>query len=300
VDVEAVADELYQQDPASFTSRRDAQVAAARQEGDRPAAAAIKALKRPSPPAWAVNLLARTSPDEVDALGDLGARLREAQATLSGEELRALTRERHKFIVGLARQARTLAADHGHPLSPTAGRQVEDTLNAALADPEAAVAVASGRLVRSLEHAGMGPVELDGAVAGPGSPVARPARGARKSEPDLDGSAQARILAELEEVRAEAAAADEQLRSAEKAAGEAASTLESASRVRAEADSEVRGLEAQLDSARSRAEAARLEAGVAWRAHQQAERALEASRRRVRDAQDRLTKIDRQRPPTGK
>ena len=300
MDVEAIADELYQQDPASFTSTRDARVAAARQEGDRPAAVAIKAFKRPSPPAWVVNLLARANPGEMEALADLGARLRQAQTSLSGDELRLLTRERHKFIVGLARQARSLASDHGHPLSATAGRQVEETLNAALADPEAAAAVASGRLVRSLEHAGLGPVDLDGAVAGPGASGAKAARAApkAKAEPEPDGSAQG-LEAQLEELRAEAAAAEEQLRSAEAVAGDAASALEMASDGRTEAESEVRRLEAQLDSARSRAEAARLEAAHASRSHQDAERSVEMARRRVREAQERLTAIER-RPRTGK
>ena len=265
MDVEAVADELYQQDPASFIARRDGRVAAARQEGDRPAALAIKAFKRPSPPAWAVNLLARANPDEIEALVDLGARLRQAQANLSGDDLRRLTRERHKFIAGLARQARSLATNHGHPLSPTAGRQVEETLNAALADPEAALAVASGRLVRPLEHAGLGPVDLEGAVAGPSAAAARPGREDPKAEPEPAGGALARHQAELDETRGQAAAAEEQLRSAEGAAGDAASALEMVSHARAEAESEVRRLEAQLDSARSRAETARLEAALASR-----------------------------------
>lgn len=320
VDVEAVADELYQQDPASFTSARDGRVAAARQAGDRPAAAAIKAFKRPTPPAWAVNLLARANPDEIEALVDLGDRLRQAQASLSGDELRQLTRERHKFIVGLARQTRSLASEHGHPLSPTAGRQVEETLNAALADPEAAVAVASGRLVRPLDHAGMGPVDLDGAVAGSGAAPAKPVRRVSKagSEPEgsgpegsapevsapegpaPEGSAPSRLEAELEQMRAEVAAAEEQLRSAEETAGAAASASETASHLRAEAESEVRGLEAQLDSARSRAESARLEAALASRSRDDADRSLNTARRRVREAQERLTAIEHRRPRAAK
>jgi hypothetical protein len=310
VDVGAVVDELYQQDPGSFTSQRDARVAAARREGDRPAAVAIKAFKRPSPPAWAINLLARAHPDEIDELVDLGARLRQAQASLSGEELRVLTRERRKFVVGLAREARSLASDHGHPLSATAARQVEDTLNAALADPEASVAVASGRLVRSLEHAGLGPVDLDGAVAGTvtasSTAGSRRRRGKAESgptkpgpappgvtEPGPEPSARARVEAELKEMRAEAATAEEQLRSAQRGADEAASALKTAARRQADADSEVRRLEAQLDSARSQAEAAKVEAALASRSREDADRSLEAARLRAREVQKRLTAIER-------
>jgi hypothetical protein len=98
---------------------------------------------------------------------ELGARLREAQAHLAGDDLRRLTRDRQQVIRGLAREARSLAAARGRPLSATAGRQVEETLNAVLADPDAATAVATGRLIRSLEYAGVGPIDASGAVAGP-------------------------------------------------------------------------------------------------------------------------------------
>jgi hypothetical protein len=310
VDVDAVADELYQEDPASFVSLRDARVGAARQEGDRQGAAAIKAFKRPSPPAWAVNLLARAHPDELDGLADLGARLRQAQASLSGEELRGLSRERHKFVVGLARQARSLAADKGHPLSANADRQVEETLNAALADPEAAVAVASGRLVRSLEHAGMAAVDLDGAVAGVTIFPVGPNRKAQKAEPGAaepgaaearsDASARARLEAEFEQVTGEAAAAENELRSVQETAGAATSALERASQLQDEADREVRRLEAELASARSRAETAKVEAALASRSRDEAERSLEATQSRVRAARERLLAIQGRRPRTGK
>jgi hypothetical protein len=243
-----------------------------------------------------VNLLARANPDEIDALADLGDRLRQAQASLSGDELRLLTRERHKFIVSLARQARSLASDHGHPLSPTAGRQVEETLNAALADPDAAAAVASGRLVRPLEHTGLGPIDLGGAAAGVGASAAEQIRAVSKAGPETGASAESHLEAELEQTQAEAAAAEGQLRSAEEAAGAAASASEAASHATVEAEGEVRRLEGLLDSARSRAEAARLEAALAWRSGQDADRSVEMARRRVSEARERLTAIERRRP----
>jgi hypothetical protein len=300
VDVEAVTEELYQQDPSSFVAERDARVAAARQEGDRPAAGAIKALKRPSPPAWATNLLARAHPDEMDALADLGSRLRQAQESLSGEELRLLSRERHKFIVGLARQAQSLAAGQGHPLSTAAGRQVEDTLNAALADPDAASAVASGRLVRALEHAGLGPVDLSGAVAGPAAPEA--ARTSRAGQAKLAGSASAAagLTAELEEVRVEAAGAEQALRSAELVARDAGRALDSASDRQVKAEAEVRRLADLLEMARTAAATANTEVAAAAVSRKDAERSLEAARRRAREAQERLIELEKRISTAGK
>jgi hypothetical protein len=308
VDVEAIAEQLYQEDPSSFVAQRDARVSAARHEGDRPTADAIKAFKRPSPPAWAVNLLARAHPDQMEALGDLGLRLRRAQDSLSGDELRALSRERHKFIVGLARQAQSLASGQGHPLSTAAGRQVEDTLNAALADPDAALAVASGRLVRSLEHAGLGPVDLSGAVAGPAASGAAAsgaattgaatASRARQAQPAGAASTAARLAAELDESRIEAAAAEQALGAAELAARDAASALDRASEGRVAAEAEVRRLAELLEAARTDAAAAKAEISAAAGSRKDAERSLDGARRRAREAQERLIELE-ERKPTG-
>ncbi len=298
MDVEAVAKELYQEDPSSFVAQRDARVALARQEGDRPTADAIKAFRRPSPPAWAVNLLAGAHPDQMEALVDLGLRLRQAQDSLSGDELRVLSRERHRFIVGLARQARSLASGHGHPLSSAAGRQVEDTLNAALADPDAAVAVAGGRLVRSLEHAGLGPVDLEGAVAGPAAPGAATTSRARRARPDGDASTAAGLGAELDESRVEAAAAEQALHAAEMAARDAASAFDRASDRQVAVEAEMRRLAELLEAARTDAAAAKAEISAAAGSRRDAERSLDAARRRARDAQERLIELEK-RKPTG-
>jgi hypothetical protein len=305
VDVQAVAEELYQEDPASFVALRDGRVAAARQEGDRPAADAIKAFKRPAPPAWAVNLLARSNPEEMEALADLGSRLRRAQDSRSGEDLRVLSRERHRFIVGLARQAQSLASGRGRPLSAAAGRQVEDTLNAALADPDAALAVASGRLVRSLEHAGLGPVDLHGAVAGPVGAaygaVAGPAVSAsgaasprsRRAKPSDAASVAAQLAEEIDEMRIEAATAEQGLRSAELAARDADSAFDRASRREVAADDEVRRLAGLVQAARAEAEAATAGVSAATDLRKEAARSLEAARHRAREAQERLSALEK-------
>ncbi len=164
--LETALDELYGLDPSEFTARRDARATEARKEGDRELAAAVKALRRPSAAASTVNMMARSRADEVGRLIDLGARLREAQAALSGDELRALGRQRQQVVAGLAHEARRLAREAGHPISEATAREVEATFEAALADAAAGEAVRAGRLVRALEHRGMDPVDLEGAVAG--------------------------------------------------------------------------------------------------------------------------------------
>jgi hypothetical protein len=135
--------------------------------GDRALAAAVKLLKRPTSSAWLVNLLVRKQPEQVVALLDLGAAMREAQAQLAGDELRRLSQQRRQAISALGHSARALARSVGQPVSEQARRELETTLEAALADPAAGDAVRSGRLITALRASGLGPPDLAGAVVSP-------------------------------------------------------------------------------------------------------------------------------------
>src|SRR5690606_9142966 len=57
-----VARELYAGPPAEFVAARNARAAEVRRAGDRALATRVKALPKPSAPAWAVGLLAREEP----------------------------------------------------------------------------------------------------------------------------------------------------------------------------------------------------------------------------------------------
>ncbi|MGH3207017.1 MAG: hypothetical protein ACRDNO_04590, partial [Trebonia sp.] len=57
--VAAAAEALYGADPEAFTGRRGELAAAARDAGDKAAAKAITALRKPTRAAWVVNQLAR-------------------------------------------------------------------------------------------------------------------------------------------------------------------------------------------------------------------------------------------------
>src|SRR5205823_2430064 len=138
VEFAAAADELYGVLPTEFTAARKRLAGGLpRAEGRR-----LAALRRPTVPAWAVNLLVRD--DAVGPLLDLGERMRAAWA--GGGELASLDRERATLVSGLVRRARELAADAGRPISDAFADEVEETLRAAIADPSAADAVRAGRL----------------------------------------------------------------------------------------------------------------------------------------------------------
>lgn len=162
-----VARELYAGPPAEFVAARNARAAEVRRAGDRALATRVKALPKPSAPAWAVGLLAREEPGELDALGELGAELRVAQASANPVELRALGRRRRELAAALTRTAARLAEERGVPLSAAAQEQVELTWQAVVIEPTAERAVRSLLLVRTLEPGDLGGVALDGALAVP-------------------------------------------------------------------------------------------------------------------------------------
>lgn len=215
-DLDAVAAELYALPPDEFTAARNARA----NQADRPLAAQIKALRKPTAAAWAVGLLAREG-QLGDAL-ELSAALREAQDDLDAAELNRLGRQRRALVAALAAQAADLAAAKGVTVSASARTEVEKTINAAVMDAAAAAAVMTGRLVRTLEATGLEPVDLTDAVGGsvPGVPDA-PA-------PSRDDLAERRARK----------AAERELREAERAAGEA--------------DRELAKIDAKLAKARER------------------------------------------------
>lgn len=306
MDLNSVIEELYGLDPAGFTGRRDQLSAQARSEGDKHLAAAIKGLRRPSVAAWTVNLMARVAADEIDRLIELGGRLREAQAALSGDELRALGRQRSQLVAGLAQEARRAARHAGHPITEATEREVQATFEAALADEAAGAAVRAGRLARALERNGMDPVELEGAVAGPAdstgvagraSPGAaagvrtgaapRPAAGVRAgaappaaADSDLAARARAKQKAAAEQAAEQAAA---EARQADQRRAEARAGLDGARAAREEADDQVHHLEEQLASARRDLDGATDRERQARRAltaaEEDADRAASAARR---------------------
>jgi hypothetical protein len=150
----AAVAELYENAPEDFTPRRGELVAAAREAGDRAAATAIGALRRPTRAAWAVNRLARTDPAAPGKLAELGAALDAAQRAGQAARLRELSAERWALLDGLTAQALT-AAGVGDP-PPSLREEVGQTLAAALADPGVAADFAAGTLTRAAQWSGFG------------------------------------------------------------------------------------------------------------------------------------------------
>jgi hypothetical protein len=192
-------DELFGLPPEEFVAARDELARRLRREGDAEAAKQVKALRRPSLSAWAVNRLARERGRALGPLLAAGERLRAAhQAALAGEgaaELRSAAKAEREAVAGLVETALELLREAGHPTTDATRDRVAATLHAAAASPEAADLVRNGRLTTDLDPSGFGTaadaafdaaaVAAAGRAAGRGS--GRDREGTREAAAGQDG-----------------------------------------------------------------------------------------------------------------
>ncbi len=288
--VQAAADELYGLLPDEFTTRRDAIAKETRADGDTETAKAIKALRRPAAPAWLVNLLVRRHGDDIDGLLALGEQLREAQSALDGSRMKQLSAERTVLIGTLSRQAGALAASKAQKFSGAVERDVEETLRAAVVDPRAADAVATGRLTRALTYAGLGEVDVSQATATPPKKQASSKKAAsqRSSGSQKTSAPERKARDEPESANARKDAA--RRAAAERKAVEAVEQLEaaaervtSAQKARQAAEAMVADLQQQVATARQELAAATKAHDKAKRTEQRTERSATAAHRALED-----------------
>lgn len=198
-----IADELYAGALADFTPSRDARAKALKADGQGELSQQVKALRKPSLAAWVVDLFVRREGDQLAQVLSTGAALREAQAGMSGDDLRALTRQRRQLTAAVTQQARALAGEEGVKVTQAVADQVEATLTAAMIDERCGQAVRSGLLVAALSTTGVDEVDVAGALAVPEAlgfaapareiePTARPDL---RVVPDPDAGAKARRAA---------------------------------------------------------------------------------------------------------
>jgi hypothetical protein len=174
-ELESIADELYAMRPDEFSGARDERIRQARADGRKTLASELSKLRKPTQSAWVVNLLWRDQREVMEQLFDLAAEMSRAQAEVSGEELRALTAQRRQIESALLRRGEALARSAGVDVSASTAREAQETLAAALAQPEVADEVRTGRLVKPAAYAGFGTL-VSGAPAGarPSATAAKP------------------------------------------------------------------------------------------------------------------------------
>ena len=289
-----IADELYALAPAEFTAVRNTRATGARSDGHTDLAKAIAALARPAAAAWVVNMLVRRHREEVDKVLDLGAELREAQAGLDRAALTRLMQQRRHLVSSATKLADDLARSLGHPINPATITDVRLTLQAAMADADAAGALRTGRLLRALGSVGFDPVDLAGAVAIPvpgGGAPATSAKPHKASDPGADPHDAAaldatRAAARRELVDAESLAddAEAELRAAERQADGLSRRRETLVAERSHLEERF----AEVERDRALAEA---DLGDARDRRQGAARAADAARRAADRAREHLNAV---------
>jgi hypothetical protein len=324
-DLAGAAQELYALSPGDFTAARDERVAQARTSGNRDLARAIGALRRPTVSAWLVNQLVREAGDQVTELLALGESLRQAHQDLAGEQVRELSAQRRRLVTALVADAKRLAERDGRPAGLQVEREVEATLQAALADAGAAAAVRAGCLASPLSYAGLGAGDEAGAVSWQRAPArakdpagrqapARPKAPAREKAParkrargrpgETAEERAARLAAEEADRRERQAAAEAERRAAkiaeaEQAVSRAADGVAAAEADLAEAEARFTSARAAQESARQQVERLDRELSAAIAAESQANRAArdaqrgrEAAARAADEAKRRLARAE--------
>ena len=281
MDLDDAADELYGVPPEKFVAARDLLVKEARHDGDSELAAQIRSLRKPTTAAWLANAMVREHPDEVAGLLDLGREMRAVLADLEPDELRQLTRQRHALVTALVQQATTLARSLGYRVTDSVAGGLRSTLEATLADPDSAEALAAGRLTDTLEVSGFGPGAGLPRRSKDGAPATVTPLSAAPSKRDKEQRAAERALRDAQ-------GDSDQARQALQAAQE---RLERVRQAAAEALDRVAALREQLAAAEAEAAARSSEAQRCEDARSSAEQAVESAEHRCEQAQQRLAAI---------
>jgi hypothetical protein len=178
-------DRLYGLPLAEFTEARNEAVRELRKVGQREAAEQVKALRKPTAAAGAVNRLVREHRGEVERFLRAAAELRDTQFGGKGE-LAAATRQEHEALGRLV---------------AIGGAAVRQTLLAAAVDDDAAQQLLEARLKRELEPRGFGTLlaharaaaERPASAAAPQPTPAQPeGEKPERTKPD-DSAARARL-----------------------------------------------------------------------------------------------------------
>jgi hypothetical protein len=272
---EPEGDRLYALPLEQFTPARDALAARLRSAGDAAEAAAVKALKKPTTPAWAVNQLARSERDLVEQLIEASDRLRRAQQDLlhgaPAQEVWEATLAEREILGELSAAAQHALTVAGYGATRATLDRVSDTLAAAAADPAGRTLLRRGILTAEMHRAGFGDL-LGGDAGAPrrlqvvpdakparDKPAPRPARGAARRT----GPTSKQVLEAEREAASrarDATRAEEDAERAERAASRADDSADVARKRLGAAEKEASRARAAAVAAKKEARAARRDA----------------------------------------
>ena len=252
----ADVERLYGLPLDEFTLARDETARRLRGEGRRQDAAAVKALRKPSTPAWIVNILRRRHPSVVDDLVAAGERLRTAQPGGDGAKLHDAIQAERAALDRAMRNAEEIAT-HARLATAITLQRVQETLHLAALDPDVAADVRRGVLLREGRASGFaGLADLAPPPEGVRRPAGRPDRprssASKRSEPKETAATarrDGRRARQLAEARERAVDARRALKEAER-------ELSAAGRLVAEATRQQERARTRVERARTRVAAA--------------------------------------------
>ena len=271
--------ELYALPLEEFTSARDGLAKRLRADGDRDRANDVKALRKPTVTAWAINRVRDRNRERVDDLLEAGARLRDAQEHVvdSGDRsvLRNAGARERELVEALVESAAGELEASGHAATPAIRSRLFATLHAAVGDEEARAQLTAGCLVRDYELSGLG---LGLGLSDSGAAAAVPERRSRSREPSAPSEQRQRDIAaareQVEQAIVARAEAGKQLAAAEREARAAAAELADAEDRLRQAALAVEHAQSALTSATETLESARVRRDRVDEAVAERERAL--------------------------
>jgi hypothetical protein len=267
-DMREAADHLQAVPLEDFVAERKRLAKELRDGGDRVAAAALAKLPKPSPPAWALNQLARANPELVAGWIATAEALRDASANAGkggGDALRSAMTAHREATRGVLTAARDRTRPNGRELSEPMLDRVRDLLQLATLDPEESDRLRAGVIVEGGEDEIALPEPPEREEERPRPQRQSPAQdraAERRAEREREREAAAR--AELEQLVARAGERLEELRA----------TVAECTAAAANADERVEEARRTLHRSESEAGAAHEAVGEAADAAEQAEREL--------------------------
>lgn len=261
--VRIAIDKLYAGRLADFIRSRDALTKELRSAGNRDAASAVTALRKPSRPAWALNRVAHREPKSLAKLDAAVARIVDAHA--GNGDARAAMAALREAVREYATLAAAESRSAGFSLDTGA---VSNALLAVIGNPTSYEELRSGRVSQIPEAGG-----LDFLTSLPTRPKLEVSGPRKALRPEVDA-------AEAAAAREQAAVAAEALETARAAVDAAATALAESDADVAAAEEKARVAEVELKAAHQRRDFARRMKESASAELRNAEAASQAAERR--------------------
>jgi hypothetical protein len=284
---------LYGLPLPEFTRARDQLAARLRKAGQADEAEAVKTLKKPTPPVWAINQVARQEPAPIREFLEAVARLRSTQERRRSDELdEATRREREAFarVVELVRQRLT---ETGSRDAPDTMARVTATLRGAAADTSHHDDLRRGTLKEELRAPGFEvftgefvPRESEQRFEKPAKPPRRDESAEERQQRERRERARQALRvaeSELEDWRRRAGELEKAVEARRKPVEASRTAVEEAKAHLAEAQDRLKDEERAAEQAEREAERARREAEKAEARLRAAEKTVREARRQSED-----------------